>query len=183
MRLEFKIHENDFLAFQLFAASQSERIRKEKNKSWLILTIGSVVLAAYFLLNQNISMAVFFGLVGMTCGLFYPLYFRWRYKRHYKSYIKENYHKRFGQTEVLEINDDHLFMEDKTGEGKINLKEIEKVDETVDHFFMKISTGVSVIIPKDRVDNINELINQFEKIGLKVDKHLDMRCKCATTVL
>ena len=90
MTLEIKINEQDFLDFQLFTASKSDRINKKKRNGWILLTLGSTVVALFFYLNQNIAMTIYFGLVAIACGLFYPRYFKWRYKKHYKTYIREN---------------------------------------------------------------------------------------------
>jgi len=168
MTLEYKINEQDFLDFQLFTASKSDRINKKKRNGWILLTVGSIVVAFYFYLNQNNPMTIYFGLVAIAIGVFYPKYFKWRYKKHYKTYIKENYSKRFGQVAILEINNDSIFSKDKTGEGKINLSEIEKIDETANHFFLKISTGVSLLIPKKELKSIDELREKFKDVGLTV---------------
>lgn len=169
MILKYKIEEKDFLDFQLFTASKSERINKKKRNGWILLTIGSLAAASYFYANQNTAMTIYFAFVAIIFGLFYPRYFKWRYYKHYKTYIKENYSKRFGQIETLEINDDSISSKDKTGEGKINLSEIEKVDETDKHFFLKISTGLSLIIPKKELNNTDEVRTKFKVLGLPVN--------------
>jgi hypothetical protein len=169
MKIEYKIEEQDFLNFQLFAASKSDRINKKKRNGWIFLTLGSIMAAMYFYFNLNTAMTIYFGIVTVIFGLFYPKYFKWRYKKHYKAYIKENYSKRFGQIETLEFNKDSIYSKDKIGEGKINLSEIETINETDNHFFIKISTGVSLLIPKREVNNIDELRNKFEEIGLYIE--------------
>ena len=114
-------------------------------------------------------MAIYFGIVVIVTGLFYPKYFRWRYKKHYHTYIIENYSKRFGELATLEFNPDSIFSRDKTGEGKLNLSEIEKVDETKSHFFLKVSTGMSLIIPKNKIDNPHKLGMKFRELRLTVN--------------
>lgn len=168
MTLEYKIDEQDFLDFQLFTASKSDRINKKKRNGWILLTAGSIVVACYFYLNENNPMTIYCGVVAVVTGIFYPRYFKCRYKKHYKTYIKENYSKRFGQVETIEINNDSILSKDKTGEGKINLSEIEKIDETDNHFFLKISTGLSLIIPKKELESVNELREKFKNVGLTV---------------
>lgn len=177
MTLEYKINEEDFLDFQLFTASQSERINKKKRNGWILLTLGSILIALYFYLNNNITMTIYFGLVAFACGLFYPKYFKWRYKRHYKNYIKENYSKRFGELATLTINSDSIFSKDKTGEGKINISEIEQIDETDKHFFLKISTGLSLLIPKKELSDIDGLRAKFKKLGIVVNNELNWKWK------
>lgn len=169
MIIKYKIHEQDFLDFQLFTASKSDRINKKKKNDWILLTFGSIAIAFYFYLSENIAMTIYCGIVALVCGFFYPKYFKWRYKKHYKAYIKENYSKRFGQDETLEIFNDCISSKDKIGEGKINLSEIERVNETNNHFFLKISTGLSILIPKRELDSVEKLREKFKDIGLSIN--------------
>lgn len=168
MLLEYKIEEQDFLDFQLFTASKSKRINKKKRNSWILLTIILLTFAFYFYLNQNYVLAVYFGIIAIACALFYPKYFKWRYKNHYKSYIRENYSKRFGETVIIDIKDGFIYSKDNTGEGKINLTSIERVDETDKHFFLKMNTGISLIIPKNNIQKPGELKIKFQESGLPV---------------
>lgn len=169
MKLEFKINEQDFLDFQLFTASKSEKINWKKKNGWISYTAGSIALACYFYLNENNAMMVYFGLVGIVSGIFYPTYFRWRYKKHYQAHIREHYSKRFGQVETLEINNDWMITADNVSEGKIKLSEIERIDETNNHFFLKISSGHSLLIPKRELENIETVREKFKDIGFHVN--------------
>ncbi|MFV0472052.1 MAG: YcxB family protein [Paludibacteraceae bacterium] len=177
MTIEYKINEQDFIDFQLFTASKSDRINRKKKTERILLTIGSFIIALCFYLTHNTPMMIYFGLVAVVCGLFYPKYFVWRYKKYYKSHIKEYYSKRFGQTERIEINNDSVFLKDKIGEGKINLSEIDKIDETNDHFFLKVSTGVSLIIPKREIPNPYVVRDKFADIGLRVNDETNWKWK------
>lgn len=175
MTHEFKINEQDFLDFQLFTASKSNRIKKKKIYGWILLTLGSIAVAFLSYLNQNNSMSIYFGLMAIACGIFYPKYFKWRYKKHYKTHIKENYSKCFGQIATIEINNDSIYSKDKTGEGRIKLSEIEKIDETDKHFFLKISSGHSLLLPKKKLPNVDELRKKFNDIGLVVNNETNWK--------
>jgi hypothetical protein len=177
MILEYQITEQDFLDFQLFTASQSTRIKRKKRNGWIFLTLGSLIFSLFFFIDSNIVLAVYFGVFAVICGLFYPKYFVWRYKKHYRTYLKDNYAKRFGETEVLEIQDDFIISKDKTGEGKINISEIEKVDETDNHFFLKISTGLSLIIPKNGIENQDDLRTKFQSLRLILIRSINTNWK------
>lgn len=177
MILKYKIKEQDFLDFQLFTASKSDRINKKKRNGWILLTVGAIVIAFLFYLKENTTITIYFGFVAVVCGLFYPKYFKWRYKKYYKTYIKENYSKRFGETETLEINDNHILSKDKTGEGKINLSEIEIINETDNHFFLKISIGASLLIPKKELKNVDKLREKFKEIGLAINNETNWNWK------
>lgn len=177
MKLEYKTYESDFLEFQLFTASKSERINRKKRNGWAFLTIGSIVISGYFYLNENTVMTIYFGLCAVVFGLFYPSYFKWRYKQHYKQSVKENYSQRFGKSEVVEIHGDSITTKDSSGEGKIYISEIDRVDETNNHFFLKLSTGLSLLIPKAELANVNGVRDKFTEIGLQVNNEINWTWK------
>lgn len=168
MKIEYNIEQEDFIDFQLFTASKSERIRKNKNRGWIIMLILFAFLGINFYNSGNSTLAIYFGIVAIIVLLFYGKYFKWKLKNHYKKFVVENYSKRFGQLESLEINSDHIFAKDKTGEGKINISEIENVSETQNHFFIKITTGVSLIIPKTKIKNSQEIKSKFENLKIPI---------------
>lgn len=170
---EFQLAEEDFLAFHLYTASKSSRINRKKRNGRLYLVLGSLLIGTLFYLGGNMTMVVYFGAVALITSLFYPRYFQWRYKEHYRSFIRENYTKRFGMKETLEIGEDAIWSMDEVGESKIYLKEVEQVNETGRHFFMKLSTGVSLIIPKGELDDPELLRTTFESLGLPVHSDLD----------
>jgi hypothetical protein len=177
MKLEYKMDEQDFLDFQMFAASQSVRIKRKMLRGWMFITLGFGVMSVFFFLECSILTAIYFGVVAIIGGLFYPRFFRWRYKRHYKAHIRENYSNRFEDSEYIEINDETIFCKSKSGEGTINTSQIEKIDETEKHFFVKIKTGVSLIIPKYKIHNQDEVRAKFEFLGFSVSKIINKKCK------
>ena len=175
LQIEYQLDENDFMEFQLFAASQSPLIAKKKRRSWLLLSLASTALTINFIINQGNFLAVYFGVVSASIIMFYPRYINWQYKRHFRKHIRENYVNRFGTIEYLEFHDDHLFVRDKIGEGTINVSEVECVDETPNHFFLKVSTGMSIIIPKNGLSNLDEIREEFQRLGIVINNHLDWK--------
>ena len=168
MKLEFELREEDFLTFQLFTSSTSPRIIRKKKNGWMFLTLGSILFAALFYSFGNIPLAVCMAFFAVTTALFYPMYFKWRYKKHYQNFIKDNYSNRLGLMQTLEIHPDHVFLKDKTGESKIKIAEIEEMTEISSHFFIKISSGVSLIVPKDRI-NLEEVSAKIKALDIKIN--------------
>jgi len=168
MKITYEINEEDFLEFQVHKASISQRIQRKKRNQHIGLTIGCFIVAIYFYLVENWTMTIFFILYGIICGLFFKRYFDWRYKKHYKAHIKENYKKRFGQIEELEFLPDVIKAKDIIGEGTIRIKEIDRIDETNEHYLLNISTGQTIIIPKNKVENIRELTDHILSLGIEI---------------
>ena len=173
MKIEYLIQEEDFLKYQLFTASKSERINRKKRNGWIGLTIGSLLFALYFYNSDKDFLTYYFVVVAMITGLFYPKYFKWRYKKHYRTYIKENYKNRFNERAQLEFTPEYIESKDKTGEGKIKTSELKEISETSDHFFVKLSTGMSLIIPKKEFSDLNQLRGQLEQLNIPIKDELN----------
>lgn len=173
MKFDYKIESGDFLEFQLFTAAKDDVIQKRKIKGWIFLTIAFAILALFSFMKSSMYLGAYFALLAVVSSLFYPRYFKWKYKKQYGNFILRNYSKRFGEPAELEITKTHILSKDKVAEGKVKLSEIEVINETRDHFFIKISTGMSFIIPKREIDASIDLKSEFEKIGLKINEQLD----------
>lgn len=136
----------------------------------MMLTAGALLATIYFYMSHNMALAIYFATITAASAIFYPKYFKWRFKKHYKTFVRENYSKRFGQEVKIEIGDDVVAMEEKAGEAKLNVSELEHVDETENHFFVKIASGGALIVPKRDLDNMNELRQKWKDIGLLVNE-------------
>jgi hypothetical protein len=73
----------------------------------------------------------------------------------------------------MEITQDYILSESKTGEGKIKTSEIEGVNETQEHFFIQLSKGISLIVPKKEVESTTSLRDQFKSVGLPIRDEKD----------
>ena len=175
MKFQYKIEAEDFLEFQLYTASKDIIIQKRKLRSWILLPIAFSIMAIFSYLSQTYYLAVYFTVLALVIGVFYPKYYRWRYKKHYASFIGRNYSKRFGQIAELEITKDFIRSIDKVAEGKVKLSEIEYVSETPNHFYIKISTGMSFIIPKREIVTTVDIKSEFSKIGITVNDELNWK--------
>ena len=168
MKLQIKLQEQDFVDFQLFTASQSDRINKKKRNGWLISSLLGLVFTGLFIFENNLALIIYCGVFSVLSLLFYPNYFIWRYKKHYQKFVKENYINRFGVSESLEFTQDSILYSNKTGDGKIILSEIERIDETQKHFFVKVSSGLSIIIPKSELESREEFKSKLNELDLQI---------------
>ncbi|EDP98245.1 YcxB family protein [Kordia algicida OT-1] len=168
MKITYKLQEEDYFMHLLYAASTSENIQKKKRKGHLLFVIGSGILACIFYFNQINVFAIYFSSVAIVFLFFYPMYYKWRYKRYYKKYVKENYSQYFNTTETLEILPDYILVQNKIGEGNVNLSEVVRVNEIQEYFFVEISIGNAFIIPKRELTQVDALRTKFKEVGLKV---------------
>ncbi|WP_107039147.1 YcxB family protein [Brumimicrobium mesophilum] len=177
MEIAYKLTEKDFLDFQMYTASKNERINKKKNKSWILIVAASLILGIYFYFQNNIFTSIYCLSFSIITGLFYRKYFIWKHKKHYQNFIKENYSKQFGKPIKLNFGNEYIHSSDKTEEGKFKLSEIEIINETHYHLFLKISPSMSIIIPKRELLDIQSLKKHIAFVGIKINTELDWTWK------
>lgn len=162
--MKFLVNKNDFLTFQLYAASKSKSIKRRKIIGSIITTFSFIVLALVFIdYKDKILTYYFLGLAILNLFL-YPIYIKWVYKRHYSKYIDEYYKNKIDIESDVCFNDEFLCVIDKSGEVKIRLSEIEEINEISDNLYIKITSGISLIFPKRNPDYTQFKV-ELEKIA------------------
>jgi len=173
------LDENDYLTFQLYTASKTPRIKKTRIRSWIFTTVTFACSAYLFYSSDNDFAGNYFLIItGLSLTLF-PLYSRWRYKRHYLKYIRDTYKNKFGEKCDLEFGGETIVTKDRTGEIKINKSEIEEINEIKDFYFLKTRTGMNLIISKSKSDDIEQIKGEISKLaesyGIKHNVELDWK--------
>ncbi len=181
MKLEYKIEENDYLQYQLYTASKTERIKKQRIKSWILVSLLFYIISLLFLINENKMAFYSFMIFGFITLIFYPSYLRKHYKEHYSKFIKENYKNRFDERLVIEFFENELMSNDSNSESKVKYSAFEEFNEIGDFIFLKLKSSSSFIIPKLKIDNLEELkveLNTIaEKYNIKQNVELNWRWK------
>lgn len=176
MIIEYKIDENDFLTHQLFLASKSDRIKKKRVKNKIIIPIIYLVVGIFFLVkNENRVVFILFLLVGFLWYFFYPLWERSHYISHYKNFINENYKGKVDIMATLEFNNEHIIAKDKASESKILTTEVLEIVEIPTSIYIRLKSGQSIILPKDKIANFSELRARLKELAsdLNINYELD----------
>ncbi|MCL9806543.1 YcxB family protein [Flavobacterium amniphilum] len=167
MVLEYSLDENDYLTHQLYTASKSKRTKKQRRKSWIIVSSLFFILGLLFLKEENNFLSYYFFGFGIITLIFYPFYLRNHYKKHYQKFITDTYKSRFGEIAKVNFHEEYLQTSDSNSESKINYTALEEINEIGDYIFLKLTSGGSLIIPKAKVDTIEEVKEEIKKISRK----------------
>lgn len=163
MKLKFTLVKSDFLQFQLFQSSCSENVKKRraKNRKWV--PILYLALALILFVQSHIFAALFLILAAVGWWFIYPRYESKRYVNWYSKHLDEHYAGRFNQEVTIDILEDQIEMTDSVGKSTVHLKEVEKILEISTHYFVRLKSGVHIIIPKNQIDSeeLNRFINNM----------------------
>lgn len=164
MTINFKIEKNDFLIHQLYLASKSQRIKKKRLRSRVLVPIIYIGLGLVFLYGNNyfpMSLVFTFSILWF---LFYPVWERKRYINYYKEFIEENYKERLGRISVLTFENDFIDVKEDGIESKIATKEIEEIVEIPSLLLIRFKTGQSFVLPKDKISDLDKLRERLKEL-------------------
>lgn len=175
MIIDYKIDENDYLTYQLFSASKSAHFKRKRQRNKIILPIIYVFFGLLFLFVNKSSLTILFFVVGFLWFFIYPLWERRRYIKHFKGFIKENYKDRLGRVATLEFTNEYILAKDSGSESKVLSTELEEICEIPTTIFVKIKSGQSFILPKDKIANIDNVIARLKELAtyLKIKYAID----------
>ncbi len=175
MTLDYKIDEKDFLTHQLFVASKSDRIKRKRQRSKIIVPLIYVALGILFFFQDKVSLTIIFFIIGILWFFIYPLWERQYYIKHYKGFIKENYKDRLGLCATLEFNNDYILTKDNGSESRILTTELEEICEISTTIFVRLKGGQSFILPKDKITDFDKVKARLKELAdhLKIKYDLD----------
>jgi len=181
MQFKFKLFHDDYLKYQLFAASQSALIIKRRKLEWLFSTLFFLILAIIFLITHIYLLVYYFSGLTLLSALFFPYYSRSRYKKHYSKNLKHTFFRNFGSEVHVEFTEDAFRTLDAKSESKISFSDLSSISEIESHFFIHFKSGASLIIPKttsiSSFDIKNELVSIASKQNIKYNSFPDWKWK------
>ena len=168
MQTEYNIDANDFLAYQLYTASRSKMIRNKRLRNKILVPVVYLAFGLMFILLENDTAAVIFCAIAIIWFFVFPLWERSRYIGYYKKYLNENYKERFGRKVTTRFENDFIYTYDNGNEGKISITEVEEINEIPLLFLVKLKTGQSLIIPKNKIGNLSEIKSGLKDFAVKL---------------
>ena len=161
------------MTFQLYTASKSPTIQRKKRQSHWVLTGSLAVLALLSFLRQEWGLGTYWGATAVLIGLFYPRYFRWRYKRHYLNHIREHYQNRIGLPSTLSLEGTQLSAADSVGSSQVEWSQVSHVNRLPNHWFIQLRSGVALLVPSSAVDNESAFLAVFTENEIPIENHLN----------
>jgi hypothetical protein len=178
MNINYQLTNSDFLEYQLYTSSKSKSHKKKRFRSRVIIPIMYMLFGLYLAYkNGNNGIGIIFVGIGILWFAFYPIYSKWRYKNHYQKHIEENYKNRINKPVEIDFDENSVNAKDFTSESKIKGTELKELIETKNHFFIKLATDVSLIVPKHSVENQTEFKKRVTELGAKYVDELNWEWK------
>lgn len=177
MKLEYILEKKDFIEYHLFSISENKKTKKIMNTTKFMIVGFFIYIGINMYNKNNIEFAIILGIIAILTFIFFNKLYKSKLRKHFSKIVKNSYAKRIGEKETMEFNSEFIITKDKTGEGKTKISEIEKINETKDNFFIKLSNGSSFIVSKKGINNIKLIKNKWKELKIPISEHLSWEWK------
>jgi len=157
MKLNYSLDAEDYLNYQLFNASQSKNISNKRKRNRFIPAIVFFVLGIVPRFNLTEPFTLIYISISVLWIFIYPIWDKRLYINHYKKFINENYQNNFDKNVEVVLSEDKIFMKDGNSESKIDLIELQEINEVSVAFYLKLKSSQSLILPKNKISSLEEI--------------------------
>jgi hypothetical protein len=179
--LKYALDKEDYVAFQLFVASTSERIKKKRKRSRMIIAIMYMIIGILTWFTGDKIIGVVFLTLSVLWYLFYPKYSKYKYHKHYRSFVDESFKSHFNLVTSTRLSDNEIYSENSMGNTTVKVENVTEIYETGKYTFIRLGPGMGLIIPKEKIENIKDLedwiSNVIEKHSIQKQVDLDWSWK------
>lgn len=167
MTYTFSLDKNDYLNHQLFFASVTLNVKEQIKNSTIMWTISYLMLSFCFFVENKPVLSVAFLILGIAWPIFYPGYAKRRNKTHFEKYITTMFEDKFDHSSTITIDEQLIHSEEENYEMKIGINQVKHIYETADYFYAHLKSGVTIIFPRKKIENLAVLEDQLRDIASK----------------
>ncbi|WP_316793757.1 YcxB family protein [Pedobacter frigoris] len=149
--------------------------KKTRRKSFIFLLVIGVFMVSFGLVQKD-NFLLYYGLTWTLLVLcFGNIYIKWKHKRHYTKHVKNRLENSSGGFVQVEIGDERIRVIDDASDSSVKLSEVRSVDEIRDIYFIKLSPGQVLVIPKTIPELNKEIEAIIQKFNIPHIQQLDWK--------
>lgn len=170
MRLEYALSEDDFLTFQLYNISMSDRFAAHRSKDRLRLPGLSLLFGVILLFDDRESIWAYILIVSsFLFFVFYKWWSAWFYKRMYRRQIRESMKGDSPCVIELLFTLDVIELKNKNGQSSFSVQNVKCITEIGEYFYIAVDQ-IYIIIPKSQIADLDVFQSYLEayKEDLKI---------------
>ncbi len=165
MHLEYRLSEDDFLQYQLYYLYHSGTLKGHLLRSRIIISILFGLLFYTYYMHDNTYYAYIFLFAAIALLILLPYILNGVHKKTSLGQVREIYKYRFGKELNVWFNKDNFVIVDEATKTETNYTALEKVVELSSHYFVKVKSRNTLIIPKSELENLDELKKTLQRIS------------------
>ncbi len=170
MKIQYQLRAEDYLMFQLYQASRSAQVKRNRMLLRTVWPVLFLALAIYLVTIPAWAGAIIVFLVAVGWYFLYPLVSKHQYIRHYKKYTQEHYKENLDKSLLIEDRENDLHMVSPQADMNLRYNAITEINDIGTHYFIHFDNGVVAVLPINREVGRNVWDDFIKQLALKSGK-------------
>lgn len=179
MIFSYSLELEDFLTFQLFTASKSERVKRKRKGSRVFVPLVYIMFAVLFAIQHNYIALIAILSIAIAWYFLYPKWEQHRYKKQFSASILENFGSALGRVGSIEFVNQEIIAKDDGQEARVKWDEVLEVNRISNYLMIKLKNGHSFIFPERKIANWAELESMIHTVtqskGIPIHTEMDWK--------
>jgi len=165
MTFEYIPDESDFLNYLYYMTTKSKRVVKKRTINKMVILFIYFITGLFLYNSQGPVTSGLFFLLCLPMYFFYNFFEKRQYLKHFTKYIKANYSDEIGVMTTISLDEDGVSVSLGEHNTKMSWSEIEGITETGSLILIEEKTQNAIVIPKQKISRIIELIAELKRIA------------------
>lgn len=167
MKLSFRLDTQDYLDYQLYTVSTSEKVMRKRLIGRLLFPIIYLLVGIIFILDKNYSFVAFNLILAVLWYFFYPISERKRYENTFRRSIQHNL---TADAEVgrIEWGDNEIYASEKNQEAHVAEKEVIAIVVLKNIILIQLENNHNFILPKVKIEQLKDVIGFLQAKSIKL---------------
>lgn len=158
MKLSFRLDTQDYLDYQLYTVSRSEKAMRKRLIGRLLFPIIYLLVGIIFIIDKNFTFVAFNLILAVLWYFFYPISERKRYENTFRRSIERNL---TADAEVgsIEWGNNEIYASEKDQEARVAERDVVAIVALKNILLIQLQNKHNFILPKDKIDQLDEVVS------------------------
>jgi YcxB-like protein len=165
MTTSYNLDQQDYLTHLHYASSHTERFIRMRKRTRLMMPCFFILIGLLLIGGESKTLSIIYFILAPVWYFFYPMFEKGSYTKQFKKFVQMSYKGVIDKITSFELEDDFISTKISGGESKVPTSEIEVIDEISSAVYIKLKSGATIILPKNKVSNIDAFIAHLKEIA------------------
>ncbi|MFA9211172.1 MAG: hypothetical protein ACEQR5_05060 [Moraxellaceae bacterium] len=162
MKLSFPLAVQDYLDYQLYTVSRSEKAMRKRLIGRLLFPIIYLLVGIIFIIDKNFTFVAFNLILAVLWYFFYPISERKRYENTFRRSIERDLKPHLNQVGSIEWTSNEIIARENDQEAIVNEKDVAAIVELHAVILIQLHNKHNFILPKRKIDNLADVVSYLQ---------------------
>lgn len=162
MKLSFPLAVQDYLDYQLYSVTRSEKAMRKRLIGRLLFPIIYLLVGIIFIIDKNFTFVAFNFILAVLWYIIYPISERKRYENTFRRSIERDLTPHLNEAGSIEWTNNEIIARVNDQEAIVNEKDVAAIIELHAVILIQFYNKHNFILPKRKIENLSDVLSYLQ---------------------